>query len=91
VATWAIVGSQLMLRRIEGLVDPAIDLPAAASWFSGSLILQRGEVVGYDSDNGRLQYEHEIQLAVRGGQVVSSAEQVNFHAEGQTRSDSICR
>jgi hypothetical protein len=88
VATWEVLGDELLLRRVDVASDlgpdddeervediapklfPGTD-PIVATWYSGALVVPRGELVNYVHMGYGSDYERYVVLVVREGKVTA--------------------
>jgi hypothetical protein len=90
VATWEIAGDRMLLRKVEIMARPAgggdfveadvmlrmfPDQPeVVATWYSGALVVPRGELVNYVHMGYGSDYERYVVLSIRAGRVVDRRE-----------------
>ncbi len=69
VGTWAIRDGRLFLRAVRGAYRLDADEAIFAEWFTGQLIVPRGEVIRRGSMGGVKVFEEEEQIEVQQGVV----------------------
>lgn len=70
VGTWAIRKGQLFLRAVRGVYRLNVDEAIFADWFTGRLIVPRGEVIRRGSMGAGKVFEGEEQIEVQQGVVI---------------------
>jgi hypothetical protein len=70
VGTWAIRDGRLFLRAVRGAYRLDANEAIFAEWFTGQLIVPRGEVIRRGSIGGIKIFEEEEQIAVQQGVVI---------------------
>jgi len=83
-AEWEVREDTLFLTSLEGRIDgkqvgltdvfPDKKAPISATWFSGSIILPLGKVIGLHKDLGRHIYTKETHLTMEKGKLVKKEE-----------------
>ena len=70
VGTWAIRKGRLFLRAVRGVYRLNVDEAIFADWFTGQLIVPRGEVILRGSMGAGKVFEEEEQIEVQQGVVI---------------------
>ena len=69
IGTWEIKEDKLYLVDVEGIYQKLSPIPIFAKWFSGTLVLEKGEILKYIHMGFESIYESEIHIRVRSGRV----------------------
>ena len=80
--TWEIKDGKLYLVDLEGVFRlVAGHAPIFADWFTGELVIPRGEVIRYVHMGFESTYEQELRISVKAGILVDRRTIDNTHSE----------